>query len=315
MSSRALPLLTTLAILALIPAIAGEFHLLLLTKILALALFAMSLDLLVGHAGLISFGHAAYLGAGAYTAALLAPESLPANLLLTLPAAMVSAGLLALVIGALCVRATGVYFIMATLAFAQMAYFAVHDSPWFGGSDGVLIFSRPVIALGDRVIADLSHPVAYYYTVVVALMAGYLVLSRLVRSPFGQVIRGIRINEARTQALGWGTYGYKLTAFVIAGGLAGLAGYLLAYQAEYVSPALMDWRQSGLVLMMVILGGRGTLIGPAVGALAIVILEEVLAELTVHWMLPMGLFIIAAVILLPRGIAGLLDREREAIDG
>ena len=295
-----------------LPSLVDEYHLLLATKIAALAIFAMSLDLLVGHAGLVSFGHAAYLGAGAYAGAMIAPEYGPAEVLFSLPLSVGVAALLALVLGAMCLRARGPYFIMATLAFAQMVYFGVNDAPWFGGSDGRLIDSRPVVGLGETVLLDFADPVAFYLLTATALVAVYLLLRRLTKAPFGRAVAGIRVNEDRMRALGYDTYRIKLAAFVLAGALAGLAGWLLAYEAEYVSPALLDWRQSGLVLMMVILGGRGTFYGPALGAATLVLLEEVLADLTPHWMLPLGLIVIVAVLVLPRGLAGLGRRGDHA---
>ncbi|MEO5336436.1 MAG: branched-chain amino acid ABC transporter permease [Magnetospirillum sp. WYHS-4] len=279
-----------LALLLALPLTVGEFGLTLGAKLAAMALFAMSLDLLVGTVGLVSLGHAAYLGLAAYAAALLPPG------FASLPAAVAAAGLAALVIGALCLRASGVYFIMATLAFAQMAFTFVQGASVLGGSDGLLIDARPLL---------VKDAAAFYLFSVAVLAAGYGLLAWVVRSPFGRKLAGIRMNEARMASLGYATYRLKLAAFVIAGAVAGLAGWLMAYQAEYVSPGLLDWRLSGLALMMVILGGKGTLYGPAIGAAALVLLEEVLSDLTAHWMLGMGLFVILAVILLPRGLAGL----------
>jgi branched-chain amino acid transport system permease protein len=297
-AGRLIPSLLLL-LFALLP-LGGEFWLTLGARIAALALFAASLDLLVGRVGLVSFGHAAYLGIGAYAAALLAPESGPGDAFVSLPAAMIAAGMGAALIGALCLRARGVYFIMATLAFAQMAFTFVQGSTATGGSDGLLIAARP---------AGLAAPWAYYLFSLGVLAAGLALLAVVSRSPFGRVLAGIRMNEDRMESLGFATYGRKLAAFVLAGTLAGAAGWLLAYQAEYVSPALFDWRLSGLVLMMVILGGKGTLFGPALGAAVLVLAEEFLADLTPHWMLGLGLFVILAVLLLPQGLAG-LERRR-----
>ncbi|HEY9163503.1 MAG TPA: branched-chain amino acid ABC transporter permease [Magnetovibrio sp.] len=294
---------------AALPLVAGTFGILLATKIAALALFAMSLDLLLGYTGLVSFGHAAFFGIGAYAAAKAAPEYASANLLVTLPIAVLAAGVAALAIGALAIRTKGVYFIMVTLAFGQMAYYVIHDVAYFGGSDGVLIFARPEIRVGDWLIADLSDPVVYFeFTLIVVALAGWL-LSRIVRAPFGHVICGIRENEQRMRALGYNTYLYKLASFAIAGAFAGLAGYLAAYQAEYVSPALLGWKESGIALMMVILGGSGTLAGPALGAAALVLLQEFLSEHTEHWMGLMGLIVILTVVVLKRGLWGFFKRD------
>ena len=294
--------------LAAAPAFADPFYLQLLTKALVLAIFAMSLDLLVGYTGLVSFGHAAYFGIAAYAAALLAPETEPSNLLVALPASVLVAALFALAVGALVVRTRGVFFIMVTLAFAQMAFFAVHDSSAFGGSDGLLLFSRPEIALDPWVHVDLADGVRFYALCLLLLGATYCALTVLVSSPFGRVIQGIKENESRMRALGYATDRYKLVSFVIGGAFAGLAGFLIAHQSEYVSPALLGWRESGLVLMMVILGGRGTLLGPVIGALVLVLVQEALADLTAHWMLAMGIFVVLAVLLMPDGIAGLPAR-------
>lgn len=307
---RGLIVLTAFAGLALLPLVAGEYYLLLGTKIAALAIFALSLDLLLGYTGMISFGHAAFLGVGAYAGAMLAPEYAAANMFITLPLSVLAAAIAALVIGALAIRTRGIYFIMVTLAFAQMAFYAVHDSPFFGGSDGRLIFSKPELRIGGTVLADISGEAAYYYLVLAFLVAAYLLARILVASPFGQAIQGIKANETRMRALGYPTARYRLTSFVIAGALAGLAGYLLAYQAEYVSPALMGWQQSGLVLMMVILGGAGTLSGPILGAFVLIGIEEILADLTPYWLGLMGLFIVAVIIFLPRGLAGLFNRGK-----
>ncbi|MBT3239083.1 MAG: branched-chain amino acid ABC transporter permease [Rhodospirillaceae bacterium] len=307
-------MMATLIALVGLPLVAGEYYLLLATKIMALAIFAISLDLLIGYTGMISFGHAAFLGVGAYAGAMLAPEYEAANMFITLPLSMLAAGAFALLIGLLVVRTTGIYFIMVTLAFAQMTFYAVHDSSFFGGSDGRLIFSKPEVRIGDWVLTDFTGEASYYYLVLAFLLSAYLVCRMLVASPFGQAIQGIKANEKRMRALGYPTTRYRLISFVIAGALAGLAGYLLAYQAEYVSPALMGWQQSGLVLMMVILGGIGTLSGPILGAFVLIGVEEALAELTPYWLGLMGLFIVAIVIFLPRGLAGLIDRTQGKID-
>ncbi len=301
-------LLAVIAGLALVPFVVGEFYLLLMTKIAALAILAISLDLLLGYSGMISFGHAAFLGVGAYAGAMLAPEYEAANMLITLPLSIAAATLVAFLIGVLAIRTSGIYFIMVTLAFAQMAFYVAHDTPFFGGSDGRLIFSKPQVRLGDMVLADLSGNEIYYYTTLGFLIVSYLCLTMIVRSPFGQIIQGIKSNEQRMRALGFPTAKYRLASFVIAGAFAGLAGYLLAYQAEYVSPAMLGWQQSGLLLMMVILGGSGTLWGPAVGAFLLIAVEEFLADLTGHWMGLMGLFIVLIVIFLPHGLAGLAAR-------
>jgi branched-chain amino acid transport system permease protein len=305
-----LPLLLLIGVAALLafPSLAGKFYLQLFSKIMIMAIFAMSLDLLVGCTGLVSLGHAAFFGLGAYTLLVLSPPYQAASLWLSLPAALAVAALAALVIGFLVLRSSGVYFIMATLAFTQMLFYYVTGSKALGGSDGAYIYVRPDAALFGLKPFDLASSVHYYYLVLVAMIATFLLLRVLLRSPFGHAIHGIRVNERRMRALGFATFRYKLASFVIAGALAGLAGYLDAAQFGFVNPELFGWRQSGIVLMMVILGGMGTLYGPVLGAFALVLLQEVLADQTRHWLLPMGLFIILAVLALPKGLGGLFER-------
>jgi branched-chain amino acid transport system permease protein len=289
--------------LAIFPLVGGTFYLQLVTKIMIMAIFAMSLDLLVGYTGLVSLGHAAYFGLGAYALWLLSPQYEASPLWLSLPAAMALAGLAALVVGVFVLRTTGIYFIMATLAFAQMLYAFVAESGLFGGSDGVYIYLKP-----DAVLIDLEQTRQFYW-LVLALMAGtYFLLRMILGSLFGQVIVGIRANERRMRALGYPVFRYKLASFVIAGTLAGLAGYLAAAQFGFVNPELLGWHRSGDALMMVILGGMGSLFGPVLGAVALVLLQELFSDLTKHWLLPMGAFVVAAVLLLPDGFSGFLQR-------
>ncbi len=309
-----MPLLLLIGLAALLafPSLAGKFYLQLFSKIMIMAIFAMSLDLLVGCTGLVSLGHAAFFGVGAYTLLVLSPPYQAASLWLSLPAALAVAALAALVIGFLVLRSSGVYFIMATLAFTQMLFYYVTGSKTLGGSDGAYIYVRPDAAVFGFKPFDLARPVHYYYLVLVAMIATFVLLRVLLRSPFGHAIQGIRVNERRMRALGFATFRYKLASFVIAGAFAGLAGYLDAAQFGFVNPELFGWRQSGIVLMMVILGGMGTLYGPVLGAFALVLLQEVLADQTRHWLLPMGLFIILAVLALPNGLGGLIARVRRA---
>ncbi len=298
-------LLACLTALLALPALADRFYLQLVSKIMIMAIFAMSLNLLVGCTGLVSLGHAAFFGVGAYTLMLLSPQYAAANLWLSLPVAVVAAAVAALVIGLLVLRSSGVYFIMATLAFTQMFFYYVTGSKALGGSDGAYIYVKPDAALFGITPFRLADPIQFYFVVLMLMAGTYLVLRVLLRSPFGHAIQGIRVNEHRMRSLGFPTFRYKLMSFVIAGALAGLAGYFDAAQFGFVNPDLFGWRQSGIVLMMVILGGMGTLYGPILGAFALVLVQELLTDLTKHWLLPMGLFIILAVLLLPDGIAGL----------
>jgi branched-chain amino acid transport system permease protein len=285
------------------------------TKVMILSIFAMSLDLLVGCTGLVSLGHAAYFGIGAYALALAAPRYEAASLWLTLPASVALAGLAALLVGAFVVRVKSIYFIMATLAFAQMFYFLFHDTEFGRGSDGVTINFRPVARLGAFEPFDLARPVHAYYFVLAAMLLVLLFLRRLRRSPFGRALRGIRANEQRMRSLGFPTYRYKLASFTLAGALAGLAGYLSAMQYGFVTPELLSWHQSGNVLLMVILGGLGSFYGAMAGAFAFALLQEVYQSTTAHWQLLLGGTIVLLVLFLPGGLSSLRGRFRTALVG
>jgi branched-chain amino acid transport system permease protein len=295
-------LIVATILLLLFPAVAEKFYLQLVTKIMILSIFALSLDLLVGYTGLVSLGHAAYFGIAAYTYALASPAADPANVWLTLPLALAASAAAALLVGALVLRTSGVYFIMVTLAFAQMAYYFFHDTRIAGGSDGIYVNTRP-----DALVPglDLANDLHFYYFVLAALAIVFALLAIILRSPFGRALQGIKANEHRMRALGFATLRYKLAAFVLAGTIAGLAGYLAAAKEGYVNPEMMAWHQSGTVLMMLILGGMGTLLGAVLGAFSYVLLPEWFSALTKHWQLLMGIFIVAAVLLLPQGLIGL----------
>ena len=301
-------LLLGLAVLLFFPLAAGKFYLQLFSKIMILAIFAMSLDLLVGFTGLISLGHATFFGLGAYTLMLMSPEYGAVSLWLSLPAAVLGAAVIALVIGFLVLRSSGVYFIMATLAFSQMFFYYVTGARQFGGSDGAYIYVKPDATLAGWTPFRLNYELHFYYFVLVLMIAAYVVLRTVIESPFGYVICGIKVNEQRMRSLGFPTFRYKLIAFVMGGALAGVAGYLDAAQYGFVNPDLFGWRESGIVLMMVILGGMGTLYGPILGAFVLVLLQEFLADQTKHWLLPMGLFVILAVLVLPLGISGMVEQ-------
>jgi branched-chain amino acid transport system permease protein len=294
--------------LAILPFVGERFHVQLTTQMMILAIFAMSLDLLVGFAGLVSLGHAAFYGLAGYSLAILTSDFGLTSMWATLPLTLACCGTAALVIGWLSIRTSGIYFIMVTLAFAQMAYYFFNDVKGFGGSDGLYVNTKPVLSVADTVILSLQNRTTLYYFVFASLLGTFLFLWVLLRSPFGRVITAIGLNEGRTRALGFATMRYKLVAFVIAGILAGLAGYLGAAQFGYVNPAHLGWRESGRVLMVVILGGSGTLFGPAIGAFVFIVMEDVLSSLTEHWLLLMGGFVIAVVLFLPNGLAGLLLR-------
>ncbi|MDR0226555.1 MAG: branched-chain amino acid ABC transporter permease [Burkholderiaceae bacterium] len=277
----------------------------LVVKTMILALFTLSLQLLVGGTGLVSLGHAAFFGIGAYAAALGASpqsSSLPAML----GWAVLASGAYALVVGALSLRTRGIYFIMVTLAFAQMAFFVIHDSAIGGGSDGIYLMQRPSWGW-----LDMEDRLTRYYVVLACLALAYGFLALLRASRFGAALAGIRVNEQRMRAAGFSTYGYKLAAFVIAGVLAGVAGFLVAARDAVVNPEMLSWHHSGEVLLMLILGGTASLRGAVLGAVAFVALKEVLGThaimgpLADHWQLSLGLSIIVLVALLPRGLMGL----------
>ena len=293
--------------LALVPLGAGSFGLDLVTKIMVFAIFALSLELLVGGTGLVCFGQAAFFGIGAYATVLLSPADGPASLLWLLPAAVAAAAVYALAVGALSLRTQGVYFIMVTLAFAQMAYYVVHDTPLGGGTDGIYLTSKPTLGT----LLDLDKPLALYGLTLATLVAVFGFLGLLSRSRFGRALAGIRVNEQRMRATGFATYPYKLAAFTVSGAIAGLAGFLFAVKDGFVNPELMSWHFSGAVLIMVILGGIGHLRGALIGAFAFALLQEffkseaIFGSFAKHWNLGLGLTIIASVALLPRGLVGL----------
>ena len=315
MKRKEIAVLAALALLALFPFAGAAFYMELVSKVMILAIFALSLDLLVGYTGLVSFGHAAYFGVGAYTLGLLAPKYEAANLWLTLPAAIVLAGLAALAVGALVVRVKGIYFIMVTLAFAQMFYFVFHDTKFGRGSDGISMNFKPVAAIGGFTPFDLANATHFYYFVFAAMLLVFIFLRVLLRSAFGRALQGIRSNEQRMRSLGFPVYRYKLASFVIAGALAGLAGYLSAMQFGFVNPELLSWHQSGNVLLMLILGGLGSLYGAVVGAFVFVALQEVFSSVTTHWQLLLGGTIILLVIFLPGGLASVMKRFERTLIG
>jgi branched-chain amino acid transport system permease protein len=272
-----------------------RFWLQFLGKAMIGCILAMSLDLLVGYTGLVSLAHSAFFGLAAYLLAGLSNRLGLVSPALTLPACVAGAACAALIIGWLSLRATGVYFIMVTLAFTQMLFYLFNDSPALGGSDGLYVQARP-----------LDSRVAAYLAIWLALILVYLLLARILRAPFGRALEGIRGNEQRMRSLGYPTRQYKLVAFVLAGALAGLAGYLDATLYGFVNPAQLGWRQSGLILVTVLLGGKGTLAGPAIGALLLALVEHYGAQVTEHWNALIAALVIAVVLFLPRGLAGLV---------
>ena len=302
--------------LALLPAVLSPYHQDLVAKIAVYAIFALSLELLVGTTGLVSLGHAAFLGIGAYVTVLVTGQGDAVSLLWLLPLAIACAAVYALFVGALSLRTKGIYFIMVTLAFAQMAYFVFHDTKLAGGSDGIFLYAKPVLKAAGGTLLDLDDKRHLYYAVLAALVFTYVLLALIQASRFGHALAGIRVNEQRMRAAGFDTYSYKLAAFVIAGALAGLAGFLLAVKDGAVNPELLSWHESGAVLLMLILGGIGSLRGAVIGAVAFTLLKELfqsealLGTLAAHWQMTLGFTIIAFVALLPKGLVGLRARLR-----
>ena len=317
LSSKSAFVIVAFGLLALYPLVAGKFGIDLVTKIMIFAIFALSLELLVGGTGLVCFGHAAFFGIGAYAAVLLSPQDGAASLLWLLPAASGAAALYALAVGALSLRTRGVYFIMVTLAFAQMAYYVVHDTPLGGGTDGIYLNTKPVLGT----LLDLDKPLLLYAFTWAALVAVFAFLALLARSRFGRALAGIRANEQRMRATGFATYPYKLAAFTVSGAIAGLAGFLFAVKDGFVNPELMSWHFSGAVLIMIILGGIGHLRGALIGAFAFALLQEffqseaIFGAFAKHWHLGLGLTIIASVALLPRGLVGLPGQWKDHLLG
>ncbi|MBX3604779.1 MAG: branched-chain amino acid ABC transporter permease [Piscinibacter sp.] len=303
--------------LALLPFLAGGYALDLVTKIMIYAILALSLELLVGGTGLVCFGQAGFFGIGAYAAVLLSPQADAPSFAWLLPACIAAAALYALAVGALSLRTRGVYFIMVTLAFAQMAYYVVHDTPLGGGTDGIYLYVKPALWPGQ----DLDDPLAMYAFTLAALAGTFAFLAVLLRSRFGRALAGIRANEQRMRATGFPTYPYKLAAFTLSGGIAGLAGFLFAVKDGFVNPELLSWHLSGSLLIMVILGGIGHLRGALIGAFGFALLQEffkaeaVFGAFAKHWHLGLGLSIIACVALLPRGLVGLPGQWRERLSG
>jgi branched-chain amino acid transport system permease protein len=301
-----------LAVLVLVPPVAGAldepFYLTLIARVMIFAIAAVSLDLILGYGGMVSFGHAAYLGIGGYAVAVLSFYGID-NGFLQFAVAIAASGLIALVIGAICLRTSGVYFIMITLAFTQMLFFLGISIEEYGGDDGLNTNrSQFVDAL------DLSDDVTLYYFILVVLAICVFVAQRIIRSRFGRVLQGVRSNEQRMQAIGFPTFRYKLTAFVIAGTMCGVAGALLANLTEFVTPEYMNWFRSGEILVMVLMGGMGTLFGPLFGAAAFLLLEEVLSSLTIHWMIFFGPMLVILVVFARQGLFGLIPGRGERDD-
>jgi branched-chain amino acid transport system permease protein len=299
--------LVLFALFALAPIVAAygpkTFILALVTRIMILGLAAMSLDLLIGYGAMISFGHAAYVGIGAYSVAILASHGINDGFI-HLAAAIAACSLFALFTGAISLRTTGVYFIMITLAFGQMLFFLATSLAAYGGDDGLTLASRSLL-FGSRV---LKNDIVLYYVVFGIMAVTYLLLRRVVASRFGRVLRGISENPVRIQAIGFSPARYQLVAYVIAGIIAGIAGCLLANQAEFVSPAYATWQRSGDLIFAIVLGGLGSLHGAIIGAAIFSLVAEFLSGLTEHWAMIFGPVLVIVVLFARGGIAGLFGR-------
>lgn len=292
-------LLLITALVAIVPFFAQPYFTRLATGVLVYGLAAISLDIIVGYGGMVSFGHAAFFGLGAYAAAILNVHGVH-SAFLVMPSAIVVAALAAFIIGGISLRTSGVYFIMITLAFAQMLYYLAGALVMYGGHDGLKMPRNTYAGL-----VQVEDPAAFFYIVLAVFVLVVLASRRLVQSRFGRVLRAIKDNDVRAQSLGFDSYRYQLVAFVIAGGLAGLAGMLHANLYEYVGPDLLHWILSGDLLVMLILGGAGTLVGPVLGAATFLLLQEVLSGYTRHWPIVLGPLLLCVVLFSSGGLYGL----------
>ena len=283
----------------------NAFLLTLFTRILILAIAAVSLNLIMGYGGMVSFGHAAYLGIGGYAVGILAKAGIGSGFV-QWPVAIVVSGLFALLVGLLSLRTRGLYFIMITLAFAQMIYYVAIGLDRYGGDDGLTIYRRS--EFGGLI--DLQNNTLFYYLCLVLVLASVYLVARIANSRFGLVIRGARSNDRRMRAIGFPTFRYRLVCFVIAGALCGLAGALLANHTNFVSPALMQWTRSGDLIVMVVLGGLGTPFGPLIGTVTFLLLEEGLSRFTHYPGLALGPILLLVAIYAHGGIEGLLRDGR-----
>ncbi len=286
-------------------ALGQGFYIDLARRIMIFAIAAVSLNLILGYGGLVSFGHAAYLGVGGYAVAIFAFYGVNDGFL-QWGTAIGASALVALAIGAVSIRTSGVYFIMITLAFTQMLYYLGISIEEYGGDDGIRLKMRSQFPL-----IDLADGVQFYYVVLALMLGAVYLVHRIVNSRFGMVLRATKSNEARSRAIGFSPYMYRLTAFVIAGAMGGLAGALLANHTNFLTPDYMHWTRSGEIMFMVILGGMGTSAGPVLGAFALLFLEDLLSHWTEHWQVILGPLLVLSVLFFRRGLAGIFERSRE----
>jgi branched-chain amino acid transport system permease protein len=307
-SRRTLLLLALLALALAVPALGNVYYTRFATQIAIYGMAALSVDLLLGYAGLITFGQAAFFGVGAYAAGMLTDAGLH-DALIVWPAAVLAAVAFALVIGAFSLRTEGFQFIMVTLAFAQMVYYIAQSLRAYGGDNGFTMARRNTLAG-----LSLANHATFYYVVLALLVAVLVLVTRLVKSEFGMVIQGRRDNERRLAAIGFPPFRYKYAAFLIAAAVAGLAGALMANHARFVSPAIQSWQVSGELLAMVILGSAGTLVGPIFGAAIYLVFQQVLSDYTDHWMIFFGPLLIARVLFVKEGAWSILVRALGAAE-
>jgi branched-chain amino acid transport system permease protein len=291
-------------------ALGETFYIGVASRVLVFAMAASALNLVLGFGGLVSFGHAAFLGIGAYSVGVLMQHGV-ASAWLAWPLAALAGATVAALVAAVSLRTRGVYFIMITLAFAQMLYFLMVSLKTYGGDDGLSLPARSSLSLGPLGALDLSNDTVFYHVVLALFVAVFLGLYRLLNARFGHALQAMRDNETRMAALGHPVWRVRLVAFALSGAIAALAGALLANQNGYVSPALMQWSQSGMLMVMVILGGVGHLYGGLVGAATFLLLEEVLVAHTVHWQLGLGAVLLAVVLAAPNGLLSLGRRWRK----
>jgi branched-chain amino acid transport system permease protein len=307
-------LLPTVLIAAaiLLPFLVSTYYVQFASKLMIMGLLAMALNLVVGFGGLVSLCHAAFFGLAGYILALAAPQYEAASLWLSLPLAIAGAALAALAIGALSLRTRGIYFIMVTLAFGEMLFYLFHDTKIAGGSDGTFIYLKPEAAIAGRLLIDLDKTRTFYWVVLGFTLASIILLQTIVRSPFGHALTAARDNERRARSLGFPIYRLRLTAFVISGALAGLSGVLLANATGFVGPAYLEWVRSGELIVMVVLGGMGTVIGPVLGAAGLILLEEFIPILLdhlgagwgEHWQIVLGPLLLLVVLFARQGLYG-----------
>lgn len=314
--------LVTLVLLAVLPPVfvwtGNPFYLDLATRLVILAIAAVSLNLILGYGGLVSFGHAAFVGLGAYAVGIPAHHWLYGGMdalattsgLVQIPLAVAITALFALLTGLVCLRTRGVYFIMITMAFAQMIYYLIVSIEEYGGDDGLVIDTRSELPL-----INLDDPMQLYGLAYVSLLVALGLVRMIVHSRFGMVLQGAKGNEERMTALGFNVYAYRLTAYVISGAMCGYAGALLGNFTTFISPEMMDWSRSGELMFMVILGGAATTIGPVLGAVVFIVLEEVMSSYTIYWHLPFGLLLMVVVLYVRGGLTGLLSKKDGGKDG